>query len=103
MLSVSMRLMSMRCVRLRMVSSSLSGSSLTITNTVLLGGSSMSFSSLLAHSWFMRSGSHITDTLYPPWLDLRLSLRARSSLSPAVMMACWFSPSIISIHWFIVK
>ena len=61
--SLSVFRMSMRCTRLRMVSNSFSGSSLTMMNTVCCGGSSMSFNSLLAHSMFMRSGSQMMLTL----------------------------------------
>ena len=63
MASVAVFFMSMRCVLLRMVSSSFSGSSLTIRNTVCCGGSSMIFSSLFAHSPFIRSGSQMMLTL----------------------------------------
>ena len=61
--SALMGFTSMRCVRLRMVSSSWSGASLTMMNTVRRGGSSSSFSSLLALVAFMRSGSQMILTL----------------------------------------
>ena len=38
----------------------------------------------------MRSGSHITHTLYPPCDAFMLSRRESRSLSAPVMMACWF-------------
>ena len=60
---VSMRGMSMRCVRLLIVSSSFSGSSEAMMKTVCCGGSSRTFRSLFALVPFMRSGSHIIDTL----------------------------------------
>ena len=63
----------------------------------------MSFSSLLAQAMFMRSGSHTMLTLYPPWLDFSDSLRTSSSLSPAVMIACWFSAPIAVVHSSIEK
>ena len=50
-------------------------------NTVCVGGSSMSFSILLAQVWFMRSGNHTMQTLYPPIEDFNEILRFSSSLS----------------------
>ena len=94
----AMRFTSMRCVLLLMVSSSLSGSSHSMMNTVRCGGSSSSLSSLLALVRFMRSGSQMMLTLNPPWLDFMFSCRASSSLSAPVMMACWFSPPMAFIH-----
>ena len=99
----SMRLTSMRWARLRIVSISFSGSSHTMTNTVSAGGSSSSLSILLAHSAFIRSGSHIITTLYPPWLDFRQSLRMSKSLSPTPIRACWLAAFISASHWSIVK
>lgn len=46
-----------------MVSNNLSGSSQTIRNTVCVGGSSMSFNSLLAQARFILSGNHTMQTL----------------------------------------
>ena len=51
----------------------------------------------------MRSGSHITHTLYPPCDAFMLSRRESRSLSAPVMMACWFSAPIASIHCSMLK
>ena len=66
MLSASIFFTSIRCTRLRMVSRSLSGSSLTKMKMVCEGGSSISLSILFEHSMFILSGNQIIDTLYPP-------------------------------------
>ena len=81
-----------------MVSSSSSGCSLTSRNTVIRGGSSSSFSILLEHVRFMRSGSHITLTLYPLSVDFMLSFLISLSLSASNITACCFSALMSVIH-----
>ena len=73
----------MRWVRLRIVGRIMSGASDTNKKTVFSGGSSSNFSSLLAHTGCIFSGSHTIVILNPPSLDFKLSFFRISSLSLA--------------------
>ena len=94
--SCAMPLTSNLCTRLLMVSSSRSGRSLAMMMCVSAGGSSMSFSSLLAHSRFIFSGSQMMQIFFPPWFDFMESMRVMRSLSPTGMMLCWFSTLMLA-------